>query len=256
MQHDLIFIGSQFRNNEIFYDYILRNVKQALQSIDTIKFYDDNDKNLFLTLEPMMQKPSKLVIICSKSNFSVVGRLLCTLTEDIQIVKDDMLIPSRTDVYGDNAYLIKVNEAQVNVLLAEVNKKIPELLFDESSHSVKLHIFEESEDDIKLLLSPLAESLDVTFKSTLLIQGWYVVDVYASKYGELSGFITAATSLWPDKLIATSNIFSYIIDRLDKNGAKVTTAESCTGGLISTLLTKESGSSNVFDGGIVTYSNE
>jgi nicotinamide-nucleotide amidase len=82
------------------------------------------------------------------------------------------------------------------------------------------------------------------------------VDVYASKYGELSGFITAATSLWPDNLIATSNIISYIIDRLEKNGAKVTTAESCTGGLISTLLTKESGSSNVFDGGIVTYSNE
>ncbi|MFC1659370.1 CinA family protein [Pseudomonadota bacterium] len=37
---------------------------------------------------------------------------------------------------------------------------------------------------------------------------------------------------------------------------KVVTAESCTGGLVSTLITSISGSSAVFDRGFVTYSNE
>ena len=39
------------------------------------------------------------------------------------------------------------------------------------------------------------------------------------------------------------------------NNKKVTFAESCTGGLISSLITKESGSSAVFEAGFITYSN-
>ena len=41
----------------------------------------------------------------------------------------------------------------------------------------------------------------------------------------------------------------------DKNHT-VTTAESCTGGLISSMITEISGSSDIFKGSIVTYSNE
>jgi nicotinamide-nucleotide amidase len=37
---------------------------------------------------------------------------------------------------------------------------------------------------------------------------------------------------------------------------KITTAESCTGGLISALLTEVAGSSDVFERGFVTYSNQ
>ena len=39
-------------------------------------------------------------------------------------------------------------------------------------------------------------------------------------------------------------------------GATVTTAESCTGGLIASCLTEISGSSDVVDRGFITYSNE
>lgn len=39
-------------------------------------------------------------------------------------------------------------------------------------------------------------------------------------------------------------------------GLKVTTAESCTGGLIGACLTEIAGSSDVFERGFITYSNE
>lgn len=42
---------------------------------------------------------------------------------------------------------------------------------------------------------------------------------------------------------------------LDKN-FKIALAESCTGGLISSLLVSNAGSSNYFSGGVVSYSNE
>ena len=39
-------------------------------------------------------------------------------------------------------------------------------------------------------------------------------------------------------------------------GLRIATAESCTGGMISAALTDVAGSSDVFDRGFVTYSNE
>lgn len=43
---------------------------------------------------------------------------------------------------------------------------------------------------------------------------------------------------------------------LKEKKLKITTAESCTGGLIAKMITDISGSSSVFDCGIVSYSND
>ena len=47
-----------------------------------------------------------------------------------------------------------------------------------------------------------------------------------------------------------------IISLLKKNKLKLTIAESCTGGMLSSAITSVSGSSKVFRLGLVTYSNE
>lgn len=46
-----------------------------------------------------------------------------------------------------------------------------------------------------------------------------------------------------------------LINQLQAQGKTVTFAESCTGGLMASLITQESGSSTVFEAGFVTYSN-
>ena len=43
---------------------------------------------------------------------------------------------------------------------------------------------------------------------------------------------------------------------LKKHNKTITTAESCTGGLIASMITEISGSSDIFNGAVVTYSNE
>lgn len=51
------------------------------------------------------------------------------------------------------------------------------------------------------------------------------------------------------------NRAAALIDRCRARKLMLVTAESCTGGLISALLTEIAGSSDVFERGFVTYSN-
>ena len=47
-----------------------------------------------------------------------------------------------------------------------------------------------------------------------------------------------------------------LINLLKKKKLKISFAESCTGGLMSSIITSNSGSSKVFNLGLVTYSNQ
>lgn len=47
-----------------------------------------------------------------------------------------------------------------------------------------------------------------------------------------------------------------VLEACRVNGLKVVTAESCTGGMVAAALTDIAGSSDVFERGFVTYSNE
>ena len=47
-----------------------------------------------------------------------------------------------------------------------------------------------------------------------------------------------------------------IIKKLSKKKLKISFAESCTGGLLSSTITSSSGSSKIFSLGLVTYSNQ
>ncbi len=47
-----------------------------------------------------------------------------------------------------------------------------------------------------------------------------------------------------------------LLGQYRKKKLKIATAESCTGGMIATLITDIAGSSDVFDRGFVTYSND
>ena len=49
---------------------------------------------------------------------------------------------------------------------------------------------------------------------------------------------------------------SSIVKTLIKKRMTISFAESCTGGLLASIITAESGSSKTFKFGIVTYSNE
>jgi PncC family amidohydrolase len=64
-----------------------------------------------------------------------------------------------------------------------------------------------------------------------------------------------------DNVINFSNekiliMLEKVLQKLREKGLKITTAESCTGGLVAASITEIAGCSDVFDRGFVTYSND
>jgi nicotinamide-nucleotide amidase len=58
-----------------------------------------------------------------------------------------------------------------------------------------------------------------------------------------------------DNIFSEKNMIE-LKDKLKQNKQTITCAESCTGGLIASMITEVSGSSSIFKGSIVTYCNE
>jgi nicotinamide-nucleotide amidase len=56
--------------------------------------------------------------------------------------------------------------------------------------------------------------------------------------------------------INSDNLASVLIEKLKEKKITFASAESCTGGMISSMITSIAGSSDVFAGGIIAYSNE
>lgn len=52
------------------------------------------------------------------------------------------------------------------------------------------------------------------------------------------------------------DVLDNLFDACLQKGLKISTAESCTGGLVAHVITSRAGSSALFDRGFVTYSNE
>jgi nicotinamide-nucleotide amidase len=51
-------------------------------------------------------------------------------------------------------------------------------------------------------------------------------------------------------------MIAQVLDAARAKGMRIACAESCTGGMLAALLTEMAGSSDVFDRGFVTYSND
>lgn len=255
MEKIVLFVGRKFQANIPFQDYIKREIHKCMGEIDTYHFYPENDNALFLHLEKLLGKEAQLLIVTTKAVTSVVGKLLCTITSDNQILKENMLLPSSTSVFEDNTYLLHYQKSQVNVIMAQENEELPAILISNEIRFAHIQLFDIDAETAQALLTPLAQTYEVKLHFSDLVQEWVLLNIESKKYGHIAQFISSAKSLLNNKIIPASNIGAFIIEKLSHAGKKVTIAESCTGGLIASFITRQSGSSTVFDGSLVTYSN-
>ncbi len=256
MTNTVIIVGESIKYNEILKDYLYRNIKKHLQQIDFLYLLEENDKNLFLTLEEAVSKSDNTIIVSNDKNFNIIGKILCTIFNDTMIVKSNMIIPSKSILYDDNSYLLEESEKKINVFQAKENNELPKILINGKKDIKFINIFYIDEESCKILLKPIAENYEIKIKIIKIIEEWNLVKIESLKYGQINNFIESARQLLNNKIIPEKDICKFITKTLINQNQKITTAESCTGGLLSSMFIKYSGVSSIINGNLVTYSNQ
>jgi len=256
MKLDLLFIGSKFIYNKPLQEYIIREIEKKVDFISSITFFKEKDNSLFLYLEKELNTSSQIIIVTTKQTFTTLGKLICTVTSDNQILRGTVLIPQKSTIYKEGNYLLKYKSADVNVFHIDEMQKMPEILLVNEESNLSVHIFNEEKEKLYLSLQPIAKTYELNIELVNIVDGWLLLNITSKKYGNIPKFLDAIKKQLEDKLIAKPNIIEHIIERLVKVGKKISFAESCTGGLLSYYFTKQNGVSQILDGALVTYSNE
>ena len=234
----IIFIGKEFKYRNFLQNYILSKFQT-----DKILFFD----NIDFEIDELLSKFQTTLIVTNEQNYSTIAKIIATLNNDILELKEGYLIPTKTILYEKNSFLITKKESLINLI--KVTNFIPNILID--NHKIwTIHIFNYDLETTNIFIKPIFESFNVDYTIYINEGGW--CEIKTSKMNprllkQLKGFIP--------HLIVTDNIFEYLVSKLQERGEKISFAESCTGGLIASYFTKISGSSNIFDGGVVSYAN-
>ena len=255
MATTLIIVGKSLKINKPFLDYIDSQIALHVEVPNKKIFLDKKETNLFEILEKTISQSDQTIVIASSDSFNLIGKIISTLNEDVLELKDKTLIPSKSKEYSTNSYLLEYQGKKVNILRAKENEKLPQIFLTCKENSALFSLIGLDEDSTKILLAPLADNFEVKLTSTSIVEGWSFIEAKTYKYGNLENFLKSVKALFPDKFIKDGNILNHIVKSLKDANKTISIAESCTGGEIASMITSINGSSEVFNGSIVSYSN-
>lgn len=137
-------------------------------------------------------------------------------------------------------------------------------LSDSEIHSHNIHIFGLGESSVEDKLRPMMLRMENPTLAPYAKEGEVMLRLTAKAANAedaealMEPALREVRNILGDIVygIDTNSLEQTVLDLLKKNGKTLAVAESCTGGLVSKRITDVPGSSAVFYGGAVTYSNE
>ena len=144
-------------------------------------------------------------------------------------------------------------------ILTELSAMLPANIKPERS---RLRVFGFGESSLQQHISDTypdwPEQVELGFRASLPLMEVKLKVDYAEHHSLLQQWRANMRTLLGDHLVTEDHrsMAEVVIDLLQAQGKKITCAESCTGGLIASMITGVSGASTVFEAGFVTYANE
>ena len=255
MKNALVIVGNEINQNIYFVEYLKRELKSHFKRINGCYLIDRNDSDLLLYIEDIVSK-YKRVLIVSKDAHHLIGKILSTITEDNLTLIDDELIPSRYLKKERDSYLIEYKSSLINAMKVDQFEKLPKIIVDDSSKEISFMLIDANSPKYDELLLEMEKIYSLKLYKCELIEGVELIRATGFLLEQEDSFKKALAFGFSGKILFGDDLSYIVAKRLIKSGKKVTTMESCTGGLIASELTKHSGVSSVFDGSIVSYANE
>ncbi|MBR2157690.1 MAG: CinA family protein, partial [Campylobacter sp.] len=254
MKKVVLLIGEELRLNRNFLDYIFRQLKNANLDFNEIKFINKIDKNLPNFIENLSNECEFLTIFTSNENYAIVGKILSTLTGDLLELRDETLAPSFAQKVVKNGFLLSVKNSQINVLKASLNEKLPQILTPCEQNSRIFYIFGYGLNYVKTRIEPLLKTYDISVVLSQFNEFLICVKAKENKFYGLNDFLGGVRKIFDNFVIDSENFIEFIARKLIQNNLKITFAESCTAGLIAAKFGEISGVSKIFEGSLITYS--
>ena len=148
---------------------------------------------------------------------------------------------------------------ELRAMLPEVCERIVVAIGGGQTHRVRLQTFGIGESTIQALIdeddAPWPESVVLGYRAGVPQLEMKLTAAAASP--EVDQCQQTLERLFGDHIIGEDDVTlaGALQQVLRDQGKKMVTAESCTGGLIASMVTAEPGSSSVFEAGFVTYAN-
>ncbi len=255
MKRALVIVGKSLGMNLPFRAYLERKAREELGEIDTQFHFDRTDRDLFLRIEETIEAFDEIVI-ASDDGYHLVSKIISTLTEDNLELKDGQLIPSRAELFGQGSYLVSYQHWRINVVQVHIGVKLPKISLSRPRERISFFLVDAQKSKYQELLRELESLYTLSINRTHLIDGLEQCCVDDFLHEQQEALTKALAFGFEGRILFGEDFSQIIVARLIENRQKVTTIESCTGGLISSEITKHAGVSSIFDGGVVSYANE
>ncbi|MDY0238892.1 MAG: nicotinamide-nucleotide amidohydrolase family protein [Campylobacterales bacterium] len=256
MEHALLIIGDPIWTNQVVMKSIRREYLTLFKEEGDTFFMDSSSSELPFFLEDLIGKYKNLTIVTLEKNSPTISKILSTLTEDTLVLKDQVLLPSKVVKNSSSSYLLKHKDSYINMLSVDFEKETPPILIPQEHERFIFNLVGIDRESAQILLEPIAKTFEISLLITPWVEGLIRIEAVAQKYGHLEQFLKSAYSLFADKLFLSSSPQTHILKQLAEKNLTLSAAESCTGGLVSSMLARIPGASNVLLGSIVSYSNE
>jgi len=227
---EVLFVGKEWRFKEALKEELFRYV-----NYDSLNYMD--------TFDIQFKPKNDTLIVTNQKTYPLVTRIIARLAEQNLVVKNDILVPEKSK-FSKNSFLITLNSKKVNVILLE--NEVPEIFIITPSFE-KINVFKMDRETTLMFLEPIlnAHKLEYTIMEN---EGGFIEIITEPLSDTIQKEIISTIPY-----VVFGDVFEHIVKNLPPK--KITFAESCTGGLIASNLTKHSGSSACFDGSVVSYAN-
>jgi nicotinamide-nucleotide amidase len=105
-------------------------------------------------------------------------------------------------------------------------------------------------------LYPLPDGIELSFQSSVS-EVWINILTMNTKLESFYGCEKVIKETLSDYIFSTDKrtLIDHVAEYADYNKLSISIAESCTGGLVSKMITDRAGASSFFNGGVISYSN-
>ncbi|MBD5166129.1 CinA family protein [Helicobacter sp.] len=263
----LFCIGRNYRDFNPLNQFAQRFAKEYLGVIYQMVFCDslESESNRDSTLKFCLDCATNLLILAPKSDFNQCLEVIQktqkieSLTKTPVMIGEERVKRLEYAINGETrrVWLLDLECIFTNQTESQANaQSFISAQFEGSKnvHKMFLYLLGLDAASAKMLLCGIAKDFEIDLEILNTDSNLEILSATGNE-ASLKEFAKIIQLTFTHKIFPSFNLAQNVISLLTERGLKLTTAESCTGGLIAYWLTKESGASAVFDGGVISYAN-